>query len=190
MKKVTSVDELFQLFADFGHKSYGEDVTSLMHSLQCAQLAANDGASDELVAAALLHDVGHLVADVQTGERADLETDDDLHEAIGAHIVSPLLGPAVAQPIALHVTAKRWRCTVSPEYHDALSDTSRATLTAQGGLLTTEECERFEKHPGHAAALRVRDWDDLGKDPHMPTASLESYRPLLERLAANFAASR
>jgi phosphonate degradation associated HDIG domain protein len=190
MRQIATVADIFELFDARGDKSYGEDVTSLMHALQCAQLAQRDGASDELVAAALLHDVGHLVADVQTGEREDLENDDDIHEALGAQLIAPLLGPAVAQPISLHVTAKRWRCTVSPEYHDQLSDTSRATLKAQGGLLSAAECARFEAHPGHRAALALRDWDDEGKDPELTTADLESYRPLLERLAAQFAASR
>jgi predicted HD phosphohydrolase len=97
--------------------------------------------------------------------------------------VSRLFGPAVAQPIALHVTAKRWRCTVEPEYLEALSNTSRATLQAQGGLLDEDARRRFELDPGREAALALREWDDIGKIPGLATKSLDEYTDLLERLA-------
>jgi phosphonate degradation associated HDIG domain protein len=183
MTTPSTVAELIELFHQKGDEHYGEDVTVLEHALQCAHFAQVDGASDELVAAALLHDVGHLVADVQGQARFDLARDDDDHEAVGARVLARIFGPAVAQPVALHVTAKRWRCTVEPAYHDELSPTSRATLRAQGGLLTAEECQRFAAHPGFADALALRTWDDLGKVPDLPTADFESYRPLLESLA-------
>jgi len=183
MTTPTTVDELLTVFAEKGDQNYGERITMLEHALQCAHFARDDDASDALVAAALLHDVGHLVADLQGGERFDLEVDDDDHEAIGGRILARIFGPAVAQPVALHVTAKRWRCTVEPSYHDALSPTSRATLKAQGGLLSDEECRRFEAHPGFADAVSLRKWDDEGKVIDLGTATLESYRPLLESLA-------
>jgi phosphonate degradation associated HDIG domain protein len=185
MNTVTSVDDIYELFAARGSEAYGERVTSMEHALQCAHLARQSGASDELVIAALLHDLGHLVADAQGSARFDLAVDDDDHEAVGGRLLARLFGPAVAQPVALHVTAKRWRCTVQPDYHDALSDTSRATLKAQGGLLTEEECRRFEAHPGFAKALALRDWDDLAKEMDVDCPDLASYRPLLEKVATS-----
>ena len=179
-----TVNDVLELFRDKGSQADGEDVTSLEHALQCAALAELAGADETLIAAALLHDVGHLVADVQGTERFDLSQDDDDHEAVGARVVSRLFGPAVAQPIALHVTAKRWRCTVEPEYLEALSATSRATLQAQGGLLDDDGCRRFEAHPGRGAALALREWDDIGKVPGLETKSLDDYVELLERLAS------
>ena len=104
-------------------------------------------------------------------------------EAIGARILSPLFGPKVAQPVALHVTAKRWRCTREPSYYEDLSPTSKATLKAQGGLLSEEECQRFEAHPGFKDALRLRTWDDLGKDEEQTQPQLGEFRELLRRLA-------
>lgn len=182
MSAVTSVADIYELFAARGNEAYGEQVTSIEHALQCAHLARQAGASDELVAAALLHDLGHLVADAQGSTRFDLAVDDDDHEAVGGRLLARLFGPSVAQPVALHVTAKRWRCTVQPEYHAALSDTSRATLKAQGGLLTAEECRRFEAHPGFANALALRDWDDLAKEKDVDCPDLAWYRPMLEQL--------
>ena len=181
---VTSIDDVFALFATRGGEHYGESITQLDHALQCAALAVADGAPDALVAAALLHDVGHLVADLQGNERFDLELDDDDHEAVGARVLSRLFGPEVAAPVALHVTAKRWRCTVDPSYHDGLSATSKATLKAQGGRLDPDACDRFAAHPASAAALKVRTWDDLGKVDGLVVEPLEHYRDLLEGLAA------
>jgi predicted HD phosphohydrolase len=36
-------------------------------------------------------------------------------------------------------------------------------LVVQGGPLTGEEVERFERNPGSQDALSLRDWDDRGK---------------------------
>ena len=178
-----TVDELLALYAVKGSEHYGEDITQLQHGLQCAALAADEGAPEPMIAAALLHDVGHLVADVQGDARFDLEVDDDDHEAVGARVLSPLFGPEVARAVALHVTAKRWRCTVEPDYLTSLSPTSTATLKAQGGLLDAAACARFEAHPGFTEALALRRWDDTGKVVDLSVEPLEFYRPLLERLS-------
>jgi phosphonate degradation associated HDIG domain protein len=178
-----SVESLLDLYERRGDERYGEDVTQRCHAAQCAVLASSDGATDELVAAALLHDVGHLLAgDRPSGWRDDV--DDDRHEALGARVLASLLGRDVAAPVALHVTAKRWRCAVDASYLAALSDTSRATLVAQGGPLDNDGCEQFAKHPAFGDAVRLRGWDDAAKDPAAPTPSLRSYEPLLVDLAA------
>jgi gamma-butyrobetaine dioxygenase len=179
----SSVAELFALYESQGHRSYGEDVTALEHALQCAALAFNDGAERNLVAAALFHDVGWLLA-------AEVEDDDiasvsDDHAALGARILSPLFGPDVAQPVALHVMAKRWRCTIEPEYFDELSEASQITFIAQGGPLNTDERSRFEAHPGFAAAMALRSWDDRAKIPDLHVPTLEYYRPMAEEIAAH-----
>ena len=177
------VDALFDLYQARGRESYGESITQIEHALQCAALARNAGANDALVVAALFHDVGHLVTGEQARDDFDLEVDDDDHEARGARVLAPIFGPAVAQPVALHVTAKRWRCAVEPEYLERLSPASRATLTAQGGPLSPTECERFERHPGFKDAVALRDWDDTGKRPHLDVGTLEDWRALVSSLA-------
>jgi [1-hydroxy-2-(trimethylamino)ethyl]phosphonate dioxygenase len=177
-----SVASILALYELHGEKSYGEDVTQLAHALQCAELASTAGASDELVAAALLHDVGHLlVGDRPDGWRDDV--DDDHHEAVGARVLASVFGPAVAAPVALHVTAKRWRCAVDPSYRGALSVASAATLIAQGGPLDDAACERFASHPSFRDAVRLREWDDAAKDPTAPSRALRGHEPLLARLA-------
>ncbi len=55
---------LADIFEHHGAESYlGEPVTIAEHMLQSAWLAERDNASDELVAAALLHDIGHYAGD-------------------------------------------------------------------------------------------------------------------------------
>ena len=178
-----TVDDLFELYESRGDQSYGESITQIEHALQCAALARDAGASDALIVAALFHDVGHLARDLQGEPDFDLARDDDDHEAVGARLLAPLFGPRVAQPVALHVTAKRWRCTREPDYHDQLSRASRATLIAQGGLLSEEECLRFEQHPGFEDAVALRTWDDVGKVEGLEVGSLRMWEPLVRALA-------
>jgi phosphonate degradation associated HDIG domain protein len=183
MSDPASVDELFDLYDALGDRSYGESITQREHALQCAALARAAGASEALVVAALFHDVGHLVLDVQGGSEFELSSHDDDHEGRGARILARIFGPRVAQPVALHVTAKRWRCTREPEYHDQLSRASRATLIAQGGLLDEEECQRFETHPGFDDAMALRTWDDIGKVEGLHVGVLRDWEPLVRTLA-------
>jgi len=178
-----AVDEVVALFDARGHEHHGEAVDQRRHALQCAESAAADGADDHLVAAALLHDIGHLVSVVEVGHRGDLSTDDDHHEAVGGRWLALRFGPAVARPVALHVVAKRYRCTVDPTYRASLSPTSTATLEAQGGLLDHAAVVRFESQPGHIDALRLRTWDEAAKDPDRRTEALDAFLPLLVRLA-------
>jgi len=142
------VDDVLELFAMKGDECYGEAISQRHHALQCAVVVQEAGSADELVAAALLHDIGHLVADREFGARSDMSLEDDRHEAVGARWVARRFGPQVARPIALHVVAKRYRCTVDPLYYDALSPTSKATLQAQGGRLAPDAVRRFEADPG------------------------------------------
>lgn len=183
MHEPATVDELFALYELKGSQHYGEGITQSEHALQCAALARDDGVRDALIVAALFHDVGHLALDVQDNEAYDLASDDDRHEALGARLLAPIFGSSVAQPVALHVVAKRWLCTKEPHYQRQLSPASQATLIAQGGLLSDEECERFEAHPGFNDAVALRTWDDAGKIEGIDVGSLRDWEPLVRSLA-------
>ena len=67
----------------------GEPVTQLEHALQSAWLAEQTGADDELVTAALLHDLGHLLAD--HGATPTLRGIDDLR-VVDASVMPTLPG--------------------------------------------------------------------------------------------------
>src|SRR5262245_61942543 len=105
------IDRLFALFHERGVGAYfGEAVTETEHALQCACLAEQAGAAPELVAAALLHDVGHLMHGL--GEDVADRGIDGRHEAVGAAWLGRHFGPTVAVPVRLHVAAKRYLCAV------------------------------------------------------------------------------
>ena len=50
--------------------------------------------------------------------------------------------------------------------------------------MTAEEVQTFETNPYHRQAVKVRIWDDGGKDPAMVTPDFRHYVPLLERVVA------
>jgi len=151
----------------------GEPVTQLQHALQCAQLAENEGASPALITAALLHDVGHLLED--DFEDAPEHDEDRRHEEVGDAFLSKWFGADVSEPARLHVAAKRYLCAVEPGYFDALSPASQHSLMLQGGPMSAAELAEFEAGPYAEQAVRLRRWDDRGKDPNMKTARLSHF---------------
>jgi len=187
-ESAASIDEVLALYAEFGEDHYDEELRQLDHALQTAALAVAEGAEEPLVAAALLHDVGHLLelaaqvgadpAAAPDGQGADL-----VHEAVGARYLAGLFPPSVTGPIALHVRAKRYRCAIDPAYHDSLSEGSRRSLVRQGGPMSTAEVRIYERNPAGRGATRLRGWDDGGKVDGLEVASLDSYRELLERVS-------
>jgi phosphonate degradation associated HDIG domain protein len=175
------VDQIFQAFAERGGDTYGEGVTQLDHALQCAALAADEGAGDALIAAALLHDYGHFFEG--RGDVAEREGRDAQHEVHGARRLKRWFGPEVTGPIALHVAAKRYLCAAEPDYEAALSPASVLSLQLQGGRFTPSERRRFEQRRFAPEAVRLRRWDDAGKLVGRATPSLEDFRAVLSRLA-------
>lgn len=176
----SAIEAIFELYERNGARRYGEGVSQLDHALQCAQLAALDGARDSLVAAALLHDLGHLLED----EDAIAAGTDARHEVRGAAALRPLFGPDVVQPMALHVAAKRYLCATEAGYHDRLSEASRQSLRLQGGPLSARQARRFEGVAFFAEALRVRRYDEGGKIDGTAFKPLRDYGDLLGDLCA------
>jgi len=175
------LETIARAFAERGGDAYGERVSQLDHALQCAELAVAEGADDALVAAALLHDYGHLFEG--RGDVAAAEGRDARHEMHGARALGRWFGPEVVGPIALHVTAKRYLCASESGYEAALSEASKLSLALQGGPLTPAQCRRFERGRFAADAIRLRRWDDAGKVAGHPAPGLDQYWPLLARLS-------
>ncbi|MDR5901123.1 HD domain-containing protein [Halomonas icarae] len=177
----TVVETLAALFAEQGAKSYlGESVTMAEHMLQGAWLAEQQGESDEIIVAALLHDIGHFAGD--RGTFALTDTEDRCHESTGAALVEAHLPPAVVACIREHVAAKRYLCAVDPTYADTLSKASQHSLRLQGGPMSTEEAADFARHPHLEAILKVRLLDDAGKEAGRRTPDFAHFAHRVRRL--------
>lgn len=155
--------EVAALFDKWGTNRYDEQVSQLEHAVQCARLARDAGADDELIVAALLHDVGHLLELERQSGQVNLGRN-DAHEASGAAYLARFFGPGVTAPIALHVEAKRYLCTVEESYFHSLSVGSVRSLEVQGGRMSPDEVEWFRSHPSAERAVTLRRWDEAGKD--------------------------
>ncbi|MGH3293837.1 MAG: HD domain-containing protein, partial [Trebonia sp.] len=146
------------------------------------------GAPDALVAAALLHDTGHLRgADPLAGEQEPSGTElmggtDNDHGERGAAWLARWFPPAVTEPVRLHVAAKRYLCAAEPGYLGLLSPASVYTLSLQGGPMTGAEADAFAAGPYAGDAVRVRRWDDAAKDPAADAPEFDWYRRLLAGL--------
>ena len=169
---MTGVKAIAELFAGPGARDYlGETITIGVHMRQAGALAEVAGAAAPLVAAALLHDVGHLRNET-----------DDRHGEAGARWLSQWFGEAVTEPVRLHVAAKRFLCATEPGYFGLLSQESVRTLVLQGGPMTPEQAAAFEALPFARDAVAVRRWDDQAKDPAVTPPGFAHFEPLLNSL--------
>ena len=169
---MTAVETIGELFAGPGARDHmGEPVPIGEHMLQAGALAEAAGAEAPLVAAALLHDIGHL-----------LGGSEDRHGETGARWLGQWFGPAVTEPVRLHVPAKRYLCAADAGYFGLLSSESVRTLALQGGAMTAAEVTAFEALPFSRDAVAVRRWDDEAKDPVVTAPSFAHFAPLLAAL--------
>jgi len=179
---MSALDDIRTAFAKRGGDTYGEGVSQLEHALQCAACAERDGASPALIAATLLHDIGHLLHDLPQ-DIADQGIDTE-HESLGSAWLSQHFGPAVTEPVRLHVAAKRYLATVEKGYYDLLSAASIQSLKLQGGLMSPEETRKFEAERFAPDAIALRRWDDEGKIVGAETPGLAHFEQFVSRSLA------
>lgn len=177
----TIVGFIGDIFSRRGAEAYlGEEVTMAEHMLQAAALAEAEGAPEEWVAGALLHDIGHFTNEFP--EDALERGTDTLHEDAGAAVLERFFPAAVVDCVRHHVAAKRYLCAIEPDYLRALSPASVHTLRLQGGPMRKVEVEAFARNPNLNAILQVRRWDDAGKVAGAETPDFAHYAPILQAL--------
>lgn len=173
----TIINKIISVFADRGNEIYAdEEVTQLQHALQCAELAQKNNESDSLIVAALLHDIGHIISPLDLPPDCNQDLDDD-HESVGYEFLYARFGDEVAEPVRLHVAAKRYLCTTDPLYKDKLSPTSFKSYLDQGGEMSDDELREFESSDFFESAVRLRRWDDTAKDPENIELTIEQFIP-------------
>lgn len=186
----SATEHVIRLFEQRGQGRYGsEQVSQLQHALQCAVFAKRQGAGSAMIVAALLHDLGHII-DHQAMPESDDQNLDDAHEQRAYLWIKSNFGKSVADPVRLHVAAKRYLCTVEPEYLTKLSPASLKSFHDQGGLMSQSQIDDFRDEPFAFEAVELRRWDDLAKDPTMQTPTIEDFAPLLDHLVEDHQSAR
>jgi phosphonate degradation associated HDIG domain protein len=169
---MTVAQEIEELFGKGGSEAYfGERVTQLQHALQSANLAVKADADDELVLAALLHDIGHLLGGQLDADLGVIDHDRSCLEWLRERGFSA----RVIELIGGHVAAKRYLVATNPAYRDRLSEASERTLRLQGGPMNQDEIDAFESNPHYKDMLRLRSWDEQAKDPEAVAPGLDTY---------------
>lgn len=168
------LDELCALLLDGAWRDDEERLDLLAHGLQCAELLAARAPDDvELQVAGLVHDVGTVVDPHSM----------DTHAGRGGALVAPLLGPRVGRLVARHADAKRYLVATDPAYRSRLSARSIETLVEQGGVMTEREAAAFATIDDLDSVLALRRADDDAKVPGRVVAGLDTWRPILDRVA-------
>ena len=186
---------LQKLFERRGADAYlGERVTMAEHMLQSAANVATAGGSESLIAAALLHDVGHFANDLPP--KSITENTDNRHQETGANFLGACFDQAVTEPVRLHIAAKRYLCAIDPAYLHELSPASVHSLGLQGGPMSRAEIAQLETETFLEAAISVRRADDAAKLAGLQVPDFASYLPLItacepkERFALSHAIGR
>jgi len=180
-----TLNDVTQLLTVEGENQYGsEAVSQLEHALQCAALAEHAGETPHTITAALLHDIGHLLAKTgRTQASASTESGDDLHQYVALPFLRGLFSSAVLEPIRLHVDAKRYLCATDQSYWSTLSIASKHSLILQGGVYTPPQAAEFEGQSFAHEAVRLRRYDDLAKIPDVVTPTLPHFLKIMHSVA-------
>ena len=176
-------EKIRSLYEHYGATLYdGEAVTQLEHALQTACLAETQGASDSLIVAALLHDIGHLLEACNRDRDNAFPDVDRRHQLAAVPFLQAGFPDAVIEPVKMHVDAKRYLCAIDSGYFATLSPASVHSLGLQGGKFSQAQVEQFRQHPHAQDALKLRRWDDLAKVPQRATPDLQYFMRYVEKV--------
>lgn len=157
-----SPQDVMAIFLERGRQPCA-DVALLQveHGWQCAQLAARAHAEPALQLAAWLRDLGQLM-----GGAAAWTALDGLgarHELLAAGVLAPAFGPAVADPVALQVQARRFMLAARPQLLTLLTPACVRQVEERGGPMSAGEAAHFASLPHARDAVRLCQWDDAAK---------------------------
>lgn len=180
LKSDKITDEIISLYEEYGDEDYdGEPVSQTSHMVQCAMQAMSEGADMDLVLGAFLHDIGHLLRHRQTTDAMGIYGVVN-HEGVGAeYLRSNGFSERICAMVEKHVDAKRYLVATDKSYKSKLSEASLQTLQWQGGPMNENEIILFRQLPFFDDIIKVRLWDELGKDHHAIILPLQHFRNLI-----------
>ena len=170
------VDEILLKFSSDKSLYIGEKVTISEHMIQSAMLAEKTNSSDDLICASLLHDYGHFI--IANPNKLVSDKMDGGHEEVGAKYLKKYFVDSIIEPIALHVSAKKYLCR-NKNYLTSLSNASKVSLELQGGIMNDEESLKFEKNHYFKNAIQLRKFDESAKKENLKIKKIEDYKDLL-----------
>ena len=177
-------DRIIKFMSGLTETLEGYQVSRLEHSLQCATRAYKNKESEEMVVATLLHDIGHFTSEFGMFKMSD--TSDKFHESSGAEVLKRFFPKLVTDCVQFHVAAKRYLCATDSSYMDKLSKASTHSLHLQGGPMNSAEIIEFEKNPYLNEILKVRLFDDAGKDPKIKTPPFSYFAPRVQNIVDQY----
>lgn len=185
---LNTFDKLRKLYKTYGAQPYfGEDISQITHAEQCAYFAKEAGYDNDIILAALLHDIGHIVDPNLPQMNGDLGTQN--HEIIGSNYLKSIGFPLkICELVKRHVDAKRYLCYKDSSYYNKLSLASKETLKQQGGPMKEEEANNFENNdPLFNTIISLRIWDEKAKliDPPFNIPKFDDYKSIIESVILN-----
>ncbi len=178
-KKV--IASIINLYRDHGDMPYVGGISLLEHALQSAELATTEGRDDEVIVAAFLHDIGHLIAHKDGEPLDDIETMN--HDCLGADYLLGLGFPArVINLVANHVEAKRYLCAIEPGHYEQLSEASKEALHWQGGVMSMDEVVEFSCRKDLEDILALRCFDEAARKKWEVKGGLDEMETLLTQV--------
>ena len=146
------------------------------HMIQTAMLAEKTNCSSNLVCSSLLHDYGHFI--LENPDELIAKDTDGGHENVGYAFLKKYFIEDVLGPIKYHVKAKKYLAK-EKKYYELLSEASKISLKLQGGIMSNEEAEKFERNKFFENSIKLRKFDEIAKKSGLKIKSINEYKNLL-----------
>ena len=149
-----TADRLMRALVELDASLSGYQVTRLGHSLQSASRAWRDGADEDWVVAALLHDIGDIYAPYN-------------HDEYAAAILRPFVREQVAWTVEKHADFQMLY------YGDKIKGADRDKRERHRGQPYFDDCAEF-----------CERWDQASFDPAYDTLPLDFFVPMVRQVFA------
>ena len=171
------IEKIIDKFQNNKSLYIGEKVTIAEHMIQSAMMAEKTKSKDTLICSCLLHDYGHFI--LEDPDALVREKKDGKHEDVGYEYLKKYFKEEIVEPIKNHVLAKRYLAR-DQKYFNLLSPASITSLKLQGGLMSDDEAQTFEKNKYFKDSIKLRRFDEAAKNEGVKIKDIIEYKSLLQ----------